>query len=214
MEDYQGCLVQQRIYLDPLDRQLAETTFKLSLAHLYAKDLEKAKEGVLESIQLLESRLAKISSADANDKGKGKERQDSTETLQNEEAKELSDLIELMREKLEDINFLIQNPGEMTAPANVVSGDVASLTAAAAVVTTTNAFTPAANSASVNVLTSLVRKRETTTPNASSSSSAQASSSSTPSSSAKPPPSSSSSSSSPSSSSSSEPVTKKQKTEE
>ena len=213
MEDYQGCLVQQRIYLDPLDRQLAETTFKLSLAHLYAKDLEKAKEGVLESIQLLESRLAKISSADANDKGKGKERQDSTETLQNEEAKELSDLIELMREKLEDINFLIQNPGEMTAPANVVSGDVASLTAAAAVVTTTNAFTPAANSASVNVLTSLVRKRETTTPNASSSS-AQASSSSTPSSSAKPPPSSSSSSSSPSSSSSSEPVTKKQKTEE
>ena len=213
MEDCQGCLVQQRIYLDPLDRQLAETTFKLSLAHLYAKDLEKAKEGVLESIQLLESRLAKISSADANDKGKGKERQDSTETLQNEEAKELSDLIELMREKLEDINFLIQNPEEMTAPANVVSGDVASLTAAAAVVTTTNAFTPAANSASVNVLTSLVRKRETTTPNASSSS-AQASSSSTPSSSAKPPPSSSSSSSSPSSSSSSEPVTKKQKTEE
>jgi hypothetical protein len=60
VEDFDGCLGNLRDIVDPLDRQLAEVYFKISLAYTFDKSFVKAREALLAALGILENRVAHL----------------------------------------------------------------------------------------------------------------------------------------------------------
>ena len=167
VEDYQGCFEQLRTLVDPLDRQLAEISFKMAVAYQFDKSYDKAKEGVQLALGVLEGRLSKVKDTPQG-KGKGKE----TSLAQTDEVKELEELIVIMKEKLDDVEFQISHPAPATGPGSTLEFLTTLLPQQGA---TSHSFQAAGSSSSsfapVKDLSGLVRSKKADPPTEGSSSS-------------------------------------------